>query len=781
MTPQRTRFGFCFFFLVFGLLLGPTGENQAQKKKAPTFAPNPEAPTLTAVTPSGVQRGQSVEITLTGTKLTEPVAVSTSFPAQVSIPTDQNNGKDAGKLRVKIDVPANAPVGCQSIRLATTRGVSNLRLFCIDDLPQVNEVDTNRDKKTPQTVPVPCVVLGRAEAESNDYYKIAVKAGQRLSFEIVGRRLGGPIDPQLTLLDAKTGRELPGGHNNDASGLQTDPRLTYVFKEAGECLVEVRDALYRGGADYAYRLRIGDFPCALTTLPMAVQRGSQTRLGFTGTMVEGTAPVEVFVPSEQTAESITLTPRGANGLHGWPVTVLVSDEAEVLEREPNNDAAKAMPLPIPCGLTGRFEQSGDVDYYALNLKKGQRIIIDAQTHELQSPTEVYMVLRDAKNLQVAASNPAQAPRVDYTAPADGTFTLMVEHLLYWGGPTETYHLTIKPYAPGFDLTLPLDRFDVTPGSVLQIPVLVTRRDYNGPITLAVTGPPGVTGRVVVPAGQPAAGFPAVIFAETSAELPAGILRLQVEGSATINGKLVATRADVRTLLSQGLNNLAFPPRPLQHDIALGVTEKAPFTLSLRLEPETIRGGAAAITVVAQRAAGFNDAITLTPAVLPENVTTTLKTIAAGQSEARGQVTAAAGAALGTNEVVITGKAKQGSREVSMTATPAALTVLAGFTVSVESATVTLKPGEKAKLKATVTRQRGHDGPIKVQVRNLPAGVTAAEATVAPGQATTEVELAAAADAKPLEKKDVQLAGSSDKPAKEEAISGNVAVTVAKPG
>ena len=30
-----------------------------------------------------------------------------------------------------------------NLRLATTRGVSNVRLFCIDDLPQVVAVDTD--------------------------------------------------------------------------------------------------------------------------------------------------------------------------------------------------------------------------------------------------------------------------------------------------------------------------------------------------------------------------------------------------------------------------------------------------------------------------------------------------------------------------------------------------------------------------------------------------------------------------------------------------------------
>ena len=58
-------------------------------------------------------------------------------------------------------------------------------------------------------MPVPCVVIGRADAEVSDYYKVTAAAGQRLSFEIIGRRLGSQLDPQITLINAKTLRIEP--------------------------------------------------------------------------------------------------------------------------------------------------------------------------------------------------------------------------------------------------------------------------------------------------------------------------------------------------------------------------------------------------------------------------------------------------------------------------------------------------------------------------------------------------------------------------------------------
>src|SRR5581483_8255667 len=180
---------------------------------------------------------------------------------------------------------------------------------------------------------------------------------QRVSFEVLGRRLGSAFDPQLTIYDDRTGREIPGGHSNDAPGLQTDARLTHVFREGGDYVIEIRDVMYRGAADYWYRLRIGDFPCATTALPMAGRRGSQLSVHFAGPMVEGVAPLEVLVPTDPGTDTVWVTPKGANGLHGWPVPLGISDHEELVEQEPNNEPAQANRVPVPGGITGRFLES----------------------------------------------------------------------------------------------------------------------------------------------------------------------------------------------------------------------------------------------------------------------------------------------------------------------------------------------------------------------------------------------------------------------------------------
>jgi hypothetical protein len=619
-----------------------------------------------------MQRGTTLELTLTGSNLADPTALWTSFPAKVTFPTDANNGKDNAKLRVRLEVPKDAPLGFHSVRLATTRGMSNLRLFCIDDLPQVLETDNNRTKSTAQAVPIPCVVVGKADTEVNDYFKISVKAGQRVSFEVLGRRLGSAFDPQLTLYDAHTGHELPGGHSNDAPGLQTDPRLTYVFKEAGDYLVEIRDATYRGGDDFYYRLRMGDFPCATAPVPMAARRGSQVAVTFAGPHVEGVAPIEVAVPNDPRLDTIWLTPKGPSGLPGWPVALSVSDLEETVEQEPNNEPARANRLPVPGAVTGRFQEKGDVDHYAFTGKKGQRYVLETLTHELYSPTEVYFVVLDAKGTQVAASNPMTGARMDFTASADGDYTVRVEHLHYWGGPSEIYRLAITPYEPGFDLTLHLDRFDVSLGGKLNLPIFLTRHDYTGPIEVSVIDVPGLSGQVTIPGGgkptppnQPAATLP--ITAAT--DLPMGAYEFRVQGRATINGKNVVHVASVRVPVVQSLAGLPVPPRQTLTPVALAVTERQPFALAAKFtEASVAPGKPATLTITATRLPGFAADIDLTVTGLPANVSPAVpaQKIPANANEAKVTITPVAAAPAGTFNVTVTGKAKHQGREHSVT-------------------------------------------------------------------------------------------------------------------
>lgn len=750
----------------------------------PPVAPNPLAPTLNMPSPLGMQPGTAVEMMLTGANLAEPTGLWTSFPAKATFPTDSNNGKDNAKLRVRLEVGKDVPLGFHTLRLATMRGLSNFRIFCIDDLPPVAEVFTNRAKTTPQPVPIPCVVSGRIDAEVSAYHKISVKAGQRVSFEVLGHRLGSALDPQISLIDPRSQREL--AYDNDAPGLQTDSRLTHVFKEAGDYLIEVRDSKWAGGGDFWYRLRIGDFPCATTPIPLAAKRGSKVAVRFAGPTVDGVSPVEVTVPADPLVDTVWVTPRGANGLHGWPVALAVSDLDEVVESEPNNDPVKANRIPVPGAITGRFLEKGDVDQFVFTAKKGQRYLVQAHTHELNSPADVDMILKNAAGAQLGATNPQAPPptdqRIDFTAPADGDYRLEVQHLTLWGGPDQTYRVSITPYEPGFDLSLGIDRYDVAPGAATALAVMAVRRDYAGPIEVSVLGPAGLSGQAIIPAGQPTApNLPAaMLYLSAKADVPPGPYTIALQGKATINGKVVTSLLSVGTVVSQNMAGLPFPPRQLLHPVGISVTEKPPFTLTVKLDPsEGVRGLPLSATVTAARAAGFAEEIALTPVGLPPNVPPPAAKIEKGKNEVKIALAPAANAPLGQFSISFTGKTKFQNKDYSVTATPAPLVLALPFDLNVEPAPLKIVQGAKGKVKITAIRKGGYQGPIAVELRNLPTNVTADKGTIAMGQAAVEIEITVAAAAAPGDKGDVNVLGTASAAANQQNASPNFLLGVVK--
>jgi len=755
----------------------------AQPKAAPV-AVAPQFPTLNVAFPLGAQRGRAVELNLTGANLDDPTALWTSFPAKVTIPTDINNGKDAGKLRVKVEVSPEAPIGFHSIRLATKHGLSNARMFCIDEVPQIDESADNHTKEKAQPVPVPGVVVGKTDAEVSDYFRVPVKPGQRLTFEVIGRRLGSQLDPVIKLYDARTGREMPGHYSDDEPGLQSDCRLTRTFPMAGDIIAEVRDTRHLGGPEYYYRLRIAECPDAMAAFPLAVKHGSKAKVGFSGKHVENVPPVEVTMPADKLA--IQVAPKGP-GISGWPVPVYGSDVEELVEQEPNNDPAHANRLPVPSGITARFLEKGDVDYFVFTAKKGTKYAIVAETYEVLSPAEVYLIVKDAKGAELAKSNPANTPaRIDFTAPADGDFTVYAEHLNYLHGPTEVYHLSVREAAPGFDVQLTLDRYALAPGETTLIPVQPpTRRDFTGPIELVVTGPPGFSGSVTVPnAPPPPANQPAVPIAflplACKGDVPMGAYSLTVIAKATINGKEVSKPATVTDVVKAGLHGLPFPPREMLTQVGVAVTDKPAFSLAVKpAGADVVRGVATNITVAATRAAGFADEIQLAPVAPTPNVTVAVKPIPKGANEVQFPATAAANAGIGPHPIAFRGTAKVGGKDVAYYSSTATVNVVLPVEVKAEPSPLALKAGQKAKLQVTVARKGGYKGPVDLEVKNLPVNVTAPKVTVAADKTSAEVELTAAANAAAGDKPGVQVVATAKGAGNQQATAPNVVLKVVK--
>jgi hypothetical protein len=576
---------------------------------------------------------------------------------------------------VKIELPADCPIGMHTLRVATKHGVSNFRPFVVDELPVIPESDGNRTKDTAQAVAVPAVVTGRSDPEASDFFRVKVAAGQTLTFEVVARRLGSPLDPILVLHDAKTKRELIDLYADDTPGLQSDCRLRHTFKEAGEVLVEVRDTTYRGGPDYFYRLRIGEFPGATTAFPVAVERGKRTKVGFAGPGTADIPEVSVRGPRDPGVTAVYVTPKRPGGVAGWPVPVRLSDMPETMEQEPNNEPGKANKLPLPGGVSAKFDKPGDVDCFAVAGKKGQKLVAAAMTYELNSPAEVLIRVLDPKGAEIAKSNPAQQQaRVEFTPQEDGEYVLACEHLNYLSGPNEIYHLSIRPLAPDFDIVLALDRCEAAPGGGTAVLATVNRLNgYAGPVELSIVGPEDLSGQVTLPAGQAIAFVPLLIDEETKP----GAYPFRVQGKAIVDGKEIVRFGTLTDAVKNSLGGMPNPPPELLTGCAVAVVEKPQFAVKLSADSERIeKGKAGKVLIEATRTYGFEGEITITPVFVPPTVTPgAAKPITKGQTKSELGLTVTPGTPAGPTPVVLRATAKVGGKDVAITPPPVIIDVI----------------------------------------------------------------------------------------------------------
>ena len=672
-----TRIFRCLGLFSFGAIVVAccsTGTQSVQAQPKPgAIAVPPAYPTLTTLANLGAAKGASVDLTLTGTNLLDATGVWTSFPCQATIPEGQ---KDATKLKVKFVLTPEAPVGLHTIRVATKSGVSNVRPFCIDDLPEVAEKPGNNKKETAQVLAVPCVVLGTATIETADFYRVPVKAGQSLTFEAVGRRVGSPIDPVIILSDAK-GQEIPGLYADDSPGLQTDARITHTFPSDGEIVVEIRDTTYRGGADFAYRLRIGDFAGATTVFPLAVERGKKTEVGFAGPGLDGVKPVTVTAALG--VESVNIAPIRAAGPSGWPVPVMVHDHAELIEQEPNNEIAKANALPVPGGISARFAEKNDVDFFKVAGKKGQKLILTVLTYELNAPTEVFLRVLDAKGAELAKSNPQQAGvRLEYTPAADGDFFISCDQTNYTHGPNEVYHLSAVPAASDFTVALGLDRTDAPLSGIGLIPVtgVVRTNGFAGPVELSLVGIEGVSGTLTIPpTANPLPTAPLFLTVNAKPGTKLGAAVGQIHAKAMIDGKSVVKVLASIDNAKAALGGMPNPPQEITTQLAVAVTPEPPFSLAVTLEKtEVAKGGVLKGKITAKRGDKFTEEIVIAVVSAPATAAPKLLPIPKGATEAAVEMTFPATVPAGAAIMILKGTAKVNGKDVAVTAPPVMIAV-----------------------------------------------------------------------------------------------------------
>lgn len=706
-----------------------------------------QPPAVSYAVPAAAMPGKSTDLTLSGGNLAGATGYWSTMPGAKleTAPGIEGNGTKADQLICRVTLPPETPVGIYGLRLATPLGISNLHLVMVDDLASVSDNGANKSVATAQALTIPAAVDGAAEAESYDFYKLTVAAGQRISVEVVARRLGSVLDPVIRLLDA-AGREL--AYSDDEPGIGADCRFVHQFAAAGDYYLEVRDIRYQGGGNHRYRLRVGDFPLVNTPFPLGARKGSTPKVVAAGPVAESVPAVSLAVPADAADGPLPMAVKYPQGQGSAGLTLVASDAPEQVEFEPNSTPETATAIAASWSVSGRFQSPKDRDYFEFPAKKGERLVFSGRTRSIGSPSDLFLRLYNAAGAQLAEAEDAGADEgaIDFTFPEDGVYRLMAEDLLGRGGPEHVYRIDIAPYQPGFSLALEAEKFDAPQAGVFVAKVTSARRDYNGPITLSVAGGEGfVLANNVIPEGK----NETVISVTVPADAKPGQLRIiRIVGQAKIGEAEFRATASSLAALRKQFNGLPYPPASLDGAVGLGIGPVFADFFQLAVEPANVPfgqiAGSGSFKIKATKSNGFDDVINLAVEGLPPGVTATVAPIAKGQAEGAVQLAGPGALAEGDYRFRVVGSAGFQNQPKRVVLDNAVLRVVRPLEVAVAPAGP-VKRGASQKLKLTLTRN-GAAGAVAIQLKNLPAGMNApAEINLAEGQNEIDVDVTAAAD------------------------------------
>ncbi len=201
--------------------------------------------------------------------------------------------------------------------------------------------------------------------------------------------------------------------------------------------------------------------------PVGGQRGTEVVVSLTGQRLADAQEILFYQPGitvtkieagkdGQATATFKIAPDAPLGLHDFRLrtatgisplkTFSVGVLKDVGEVEPNNDFAKPQSIAMNVTVNGVAENE-DIDYYAVEAKKGDRITVEVEGIRLGLTLfDPYVAILDAKRFELGTSDDAaliwQDGFVSIVAHEDGTYTVVARESAYKGNANCLYRLHV---------------------------------------------------------------------------------------------------------------------------------------------------------------------------------------------------------------------------------------------------------------------------------------------------------------------------------------------------
>jgi hypothetical protein len=491
------------------------------------------------------------------------------------------------------------------------------------------------------------------------------------------------------------------------------------------------------------------YPMITHVSPVAVQRGKTTEVTVEGQMnffgvyqalFEGdgvTAEVVTKWPPRPagtpapTAKSVvlklTVAADAAPGVREFRVLsplgvssvgqLVVSEHPVVVESGDNNSIAKANPVPVPCTVSGRIEAAEDVDYFRFHAETGQTLTFEVQCariqdkiHDLQKHADPMLTLFDADGRELAANDDFYFadPYLFFTFKKAGDYFIQVRDSKYDGDPRWVYALLITD-RPAVSHVYPMA---ANPGQTIEVEPIGSA---------ALTSPKGKITAPTTPG-----------IHQVSVELPGGVrtnpTTLIVSALPQVREQEPNDTPDKATRITVpcGINGRIDKPRDLDHFVFKATKGRA-----IRFEVQARRFG--------------------TP--LQSSLDSVLDVM-----DMKGGVLASNDDLFGKDAGLVFTPPADGDyvlriRDLNSKGGPTAVYYIEAdwarpdFTIRADGDKAMIGPGSRTAWFVHVVRSNGFSGPVKVEVKGLPPGVTVNPLVIPPSMTQGLLVVSAEAQAK----------------------------------
>jgi hypothetical protein len=137
-----------------------------------------------------------------------------------------------------------------------------------------------------------------------------------------------------------------------------------------------------------------------------------------------------------------------------PKTFAVGTRDEWIDDGSNRQPASAKEIPVGYTINGQAD-ANVVDYFAVTLKQGQRILVECLGQRIDSRINATLAISDEQGTELVRDLDTDGydPLLDFTAPADGKYLIAVWDFYFDGGTDYFYRLHVHE-DPRIDFVFP---------------------------------------------------------------------------------------------------------------------------------------------------------------------------------------------------------------------------------------------------------------------------------------------------------------------------------------